>query len=196
MRYEFYILMVLAYLVMIAISAFAGYADGERGNDGAEDIPTWCVFSTLMGMGIAMAITAFPVLARILSDKRLVRTELGAIALSCAATGDVTAWCLLAFVVGVAKSEVGGSLMVAAGTFAFIAGMVLLVRPVLARVVQRWHTERLPRGGVAFVLVLLLLSAITTEAIGIHAIFGAFILGAVIPRDSAVLLPASTRRWM
>ena len=56
MRYEFYILMVLAYLVMIAISAFAGYADGERGNDGSEDIPTWCVFSTLMGMGIAMAI--------------------------------------------------------------------------------------------------------------------------------------------
>jgi Kef-type K+ transport system membrane component KefB len=149
----------------------------------SQDVP---FVSFALFMGIAMAITAFPVLARILSDKRLVRTELGAIALSCAATGDVTAWCLLAFVVGVAKSEVGGSLMVAAGTFAFIAGMVLLVRPVLARVVQRWHTERLPRGGVAFVLVLLLLSAITTEAIGIHAIFGAFILGAVIPRDSAV----------
>jgi Kef-type K+ transport system membrane component KefB len=137
-------------------------------------------------MGVAMAITAFPVLARILSDTRLVRTELGGIALSCAATGDVTAWCLLAFVVGVAKAEIGDGLMVAAGTLAYITVMVLLVRPVLGRVVMRWQMERLPRGAVAFVLVALILSAIATESIGIHAIFGAFVLGAVIPAHSAV----------
>jgi Kef-type K+ transport system membrane component KefB len=137
-------------------------------------------------MGISMAITAFPVLARILSDTRLVRTELGAIALSCAATGDVTAWCLLAFVVGVAKAEIGDGLMVAAGTLAYIAVMLILVKPVMVRVINRWQMDRLPRGAVAFVFVALILSAIATESIGIHAIFGAFVLGAVIPANSTV----------
>ena len=137
-------------------------------------------------IGVAMAITAFPVLARILSDTRLVRTELGGIALSCAATVDVTAWVLLAFVVGVAKAEVGDGLLVAAGTLAYIAVMILIVRPVMRHVVLRWHSERLPRGAVAFVFVSLLLSALATESIGIHAIFGAFVLGAVIPGESAV----------
>jgi Kef-type K+ transport system membrane component KefB len=137
-------------------------------------------------MGVAMAVTAFPVLARILADTRLMRTEIGTIALSCAATADVTAWSLLAFVVGVAKAEVGEGLLVAVGTLAFIAVMVLVVRPLLRRVVTRWQADRLPRGAVAFVLVALLLSALTTEAIGVHAIFGAFILGAVIPAHSAV----------
>jgi len=137
-------------------------------------------------IGVATAITAFPVLARILSDTRLVRTELGSIALSCAATVDVTAWCLLAFVVGVAKAEIGDGLLVAAGTLAYIAFMVLFVRPVLRRIVMRWKAERLPRGAVAFVFVALLLSALATESIGIHAIFGAFVLGAVIPGESAV----------
>jgi Kef-type K+ transport system membrane component KefB len=137
-------------------------------------------------MGVAMAVTAFPVLARILADTRLLRTEIGTIALSCAATADVTAWCLLAFVVGIAKAELGEGLLVAVGTLTFIAVMVLVVRPVLRRIVMSWQMERLPRGAVAFVLVALLLSALTTEAIGVHAIFGAFILGAVIPAHSAV----------
>jgi Kef-type K+ transport system membrane component KefB len=137
-------------------------------------------------MGVAMAVTAFPVLARILADTRLLRTEIGTIALSCAATADVTAWSLLAFVVGVAKAEIGEGILVAVGTLVFIAVMILLVRPVLRRVVMSWPADRLPRGAVAFVLVALILSALTTEAIGVHAIFGAFILGAVIPAQSAV----------
>jgi Kef-type K+ transport system membrane component KefB len=137
-------------------------------------------------MGVAMSITAFPVLARILTDSRMIRTELGVIALSCAATDDVTAWCLLALVVGVAQTRVGAGLVVAVGTLAYLALMVLLARPLLRRIVARWETERLPRGAVAFVFVALLLSALTTEYIGIHAIFGAFLLGVVIPHDSAV----------
>jgi Kef-type K+ transport system membrane component KefB len=137
-------------------------------------------------MGVAMSITAFPVLARILADRGMIQTELGMVAVSCAATDDVTAWCLLAFVVGVAKARAGEGLVVGAATLAYIALMVLLIRPVLRRVVARWETEQLPRTAVAFVFVALLLSALATEYIGIHAIFGAFLLGAVIPPDSAV----------
>lgn len=149
----------------------------------SSDVP----FSSFaLFMGVAMSITAFPVLARILTDRRLNRTELGIIALSCAATDDVTAWCLLAFVVGVAKSQIGEGLVVAAATVAYIVVMVFLVRPLLSRVVRRWEAEELPRSAVAFVFVALLVSAFVTETIGIHAIFGAFLLGAVIPRDSAV----------
>ena len=137
-------------------------------------------------MGVAMSITAFPVLARILTDRHMNRTELGMIALSCAATDDVTAWCLLAFVVGVAKARVGEGLVVVAETLAYIALMILIFRPILRNVVARWNMERLPRSAVAFVFVALLISALATEYIGIHAIFGAFLLGALIPQDSTV----------
>jgi K+:H+ antiporter len=137
-------------------------------------------------MGVAMSITAFPVLARILTDRRMTRSELGVVALSCAAADDVTAWCLLAFVVGVAKARVGWGLLVAGGTLAYIAFMVLLLRPILGRITARWEAEGPPPGKAAFVFVALLVSALTTELIGIHAIFGAFLLGAVIPHDSAV----------
>lgn len=137
-------------------------------------------------MGVAMSITAFPVLARILTDRGMMQTELGILAVSCAATDDVTAWCLLAFVVAVAKSRPDQGFMVVAATLAYIGAMVLLVRPFLRRVIAPWESEHLPRSAVAFVFVALLLSALATEAIGIHAIFGAFLLGAVIPADSGV----------
>jgi Kef-type K+ transport system membrane component KefB len=137
-------------------------------------------------MGVAMSITAFPVLVRILVDRGMIQTELGVIAVSCAATDDVTAWCLLAFVVGVAKTRASEGLVVAAATLVYLSLMVLLVRPILRRVVAQWKTEPLPRSAIAFVFVALLLSAFVTEYIGIHAIFGAFLLGAIIPHDSAV----------
>lgn len=76
--------------------------------------------------------------------------------------------------------------MVAAATLAYIVVMLALVRPLPGRIVAGWDTEVLPRAAVAFVFVALLLSALATEAIGIHAIFGAFLRGAMIPRDSAV----------
>ena len=91
---------------------------------------------------VAMSITAFPVLARILSDRGLTRTELGAIALTCASVDDVTAWCLLAFVVGVVQSSAQSALSVAALTVSFIAFMFVIVRPVAARVVD--SVERNP----------------------------------------------------
>ena len=132
-----------------------------------------------------MSITAFPVLARILTDRRMNHTELGVIALTCAATDDVTAWCLLALVVGVAQAKIGSGLLVAAETLGYILVMVLLVRPILKRIIAS-NSDQLSRNAVAVVFIALLLSALTTEYIGIHAIFGAFLLGAVIPHDSNV----------
>ena len=137
-------------------------------------------------MGVSMSITAFPVLARILTDYRMSRTRLGVLALSCAAIDDVTAWCLLAFVVGIAKAEMGQGLFVAAGAVAFITFMFLLGRPILQWVAVRWDGEAQTRGATTLVFVALLLSSLTAEVIGIHAIFGAFLLGAVIPHDSAL----------
>ncbi len=93
-------------------------------------------------IGVAMSITAFPVLARILSDLRMTHTDLGALALACAAIDDVTAWCLLAFVVGVVNATSGGLLGVALPTLGFIAVMFAVVRPV----VGRWLGRRRPRS--------------------------------------------------
>jgi Kef-type K+ transport system membrane component KefB len=137
-------------------------------------------------MGVAMSITAFPVLARILTDRGMARTSLGVVALSCAATDDVTAWCLLAFVVGVAQAQVGGALLVVGATVAYIALMVLVIGPILRRTVARWDDAPLSRGAAGVMLCALLLSTLTTELIGIHAIFGAFLLGALIPHDSRI----------
>jgi Kef-type K+ transport system membrane component KefB len=144
-------------------------------------------------MGVSMSITAFPVLARILTDYRMSRTKLGVLALSCAAIDDVTAWCLLAFVVGIAKAEMGQGLLVAAGALGFITVMFLLGRLLLQWFAVRWDGGAQTRGAMTLVFVALLLSSLTAEVIGIHAIFGAFLLGAVIPHDSA-LARALTRQ--
>ena len=135
-------------------------------------------------LGVAMAITAFPVLARILGDRGWIRTGPGVTALGAAAVGDVVAWCLLALVVGVAKEQVGDALGVVLWAAMFVAGMILVVRPVVNRYV-RTHGMGAPSPGViAIVLVGVLLAALATEGIGIHAVFGAFLFGALIPHDS------------
>jgi Kef-type K+ transport system membrane component KefB len=135
-------------------------------------------------LGVAMSITAFPVLARILADQGITKTRLGRLALSCAAIDDVTAWCLLAFIVGVVNSTEGSALWPSILTLAFIVFMFVAVRPVAVRLSRRLKGEEPDRQAVALALVAMLCSALTTEAIGVHAIFGAFLLGAVIPHDS------------
>jgi Kef-type K+ transport system membrane component KefB len=144
-------------------------------------------------LGIALSVTAFPVLARILTDRGVSRTDLGVLALGCAAAGDVTAWCLLAFVVGVAQATVGGALAVAALALVYLAFVFALVRPLAHRWAARLREEHIGQGVVAAVLLALLLSALATEAIGIHAVFGAFLLGAVLPHDNP-LARALTRQ--
>ena len=137
-------------------------------------------------LSVAMSVTAFPVLARILTDRQLAKTELGTMALACAATDDVTAWCLLALVVGVAQSQLASAIGVAAMTIAYIVLMFWLVRPIAGRLLARFSGDGLTTGVMAVLLASVLLSAMATEAIGIHAIFGAFLFGAVIPHDSPV----------
>jgi Kef-type K+ transport system membrane component KefB len=137
-------------------------------------------------MGVAMSITAFPVLARILTDRRMESTHLGVVALSCAATDDVTAWCLLAFVVGVARSEIGGAIQTLALALVFIAVMLVVVRPVAAKLIERSERSAAGMPSMVWILAALLVCAAVAEGIGIHAIFGAFLLGAIIPHDSAV----------
>lgn len=135
-------------------------------------------------VGVAMAITAFPVLARILTDRGLARTALGVTALGAAAVGDVTAWCLLALVVGVAKAQVGEALLVILWSALFVVGMLVLVRPLVAAYVRRHGDVPPARGTIAIAIIGVLLAALTTEAIGIHAVFGAFLFGVLIPHDS------------
>ncbi len=109
-----------------------------------EDVP---FTSFALFMGVAMSITAFPVLARILTDRGLSRSELGVIALTCAAADDVTAWCLLAFVVGVVQSQVGSALLVAVFTLGFIALMFLAIRPTVASLRASTGRRRLTGAG-------------------------------------------------
>jgi Kef-type K+ transport system membrane component KefB len=133
-----------------------------------------------------MSVTAFPVLARILKDRQMTQTELGAVALACAAADDVTAWCLLAFVVGVTQAEIESAALVTVLTLAFIAAMFFVVRPIVARLVARSRDAEPTLDRLAVALVGLLVSALITEHIGVHAIFGAFLFGAIIPHDSRV----------
>jgi Kef-type K+ transport system membrane component KefB len=135
-------------------------------------------------MGVAMAITAFPVLARILADTGLTRTDLGRLAVTCAAVGDVTAWCLLAFVVGVVQSREGSAIFPSVMTVGYIALMFIVIRPAVLRWCKRLESRAIDRDTIAAVIVAALVSALITEWIGIHAIFGAFLMGAVIPHDS------------
>jgi Kef-type K+ transport system membrane component KefB len=139
-------------------------------------------------MGVAMSITAFPVLARILTDRRMENTELGVVALSCAAADDVTAWCLLAFVVGVAQAKLGGAVLTVILAVIYIGLMIAVIRPLANRYLGHQAEKQPPRRMAVWVLVALLLSALAAEWIGIHAIFGAFLLGAIIPHDADVAL--------
>jgi Kef-type K+ transport system membrane component KefB len=136
-------------------------------------------------MGIAMSITAFPVLARILTDRQMEKTPLGVVALSCAAIDDVTAWCLLAFVVGIAQQKMTGAVHTIIYAILYIVIMLVVVRPLAIRFLGK-NSDAPQKRMAVWVLVGLLFSAMTAEWIGIHAIFGAFLLGAIIPHDSDV----------
>jgi Kef-type K+ transport system membrane component KefB len=137
-------------------------------------------------MGIALSVTAFPVLARILTDRGIAQTPLGVLALSCAAVDDVTAWCFLAFVAGVVKAEATGALNVILLSLAYVAVMLFVVRPLAGQLIARSSRSGLSPTAIAITFAALLLSALTTELIGIHAVFGSFLLGVVIPHDSRI----------
>ena len=136
-------------------------------------------------MGISMSITAFPVLVRILKDRNLFSTPLGTTATACAAVDDVTAWTILAFVVAIARAtSVDAAVFSFALVIFFVGVMLTLIRPGLRRWLGMEALERPEpnKPTLAIVLTVVLASAFCTELIGIHALFGAFLAGVIMPR--------------
>jgi Kef-type K+ transport system membrane component KefB len=155
----------------------------ELGPEGSDFLP-YALF-----LGASMSITAFPVLARILTERGLHRTRLGATVITCAAIDDVTAWCVLAVVVAVATADgLGSAFTTIALALVFIAFMLALVRPAMRRLAS-YHEEtgRIGSTLLALLFVGVLVSALATDQIGIHAIFGAFLFGAVMPKRAELV---------
>ena len=142
-------------------------------------------FSFALFMGIAMSVTAFPVLARIMRDRGLIGTKLGMLAITCAASDDVTAWCLLALLIAFIKSGSGASGLFTIGLVLFYAGIMLVpVRLLLKRILNHYQKQKIGYNTlVAVMFTMLLFSAYCTEVIGIHALFGAFLAGVVMPKN-------------
>lgn len=151
--------------------------------------------SVALFMGAAMSITAFPVLARILSERNLHKTNIGAISITCAAIDDVTAWCMLAFVVGIARATGFVPALTTAGlAVVYVLGMFFMVRPFVAKLERVFEREgRLSQGVMAIIMLLALGSACLTEAIGIHALFGAFLMGAIMPKETRFVRAVSEK---
>ncbi|MDB5048687.1 MAG: sodium:proton symporter [Fibrobacteres bacterium] len=168
--------------MIAALLLFRDYAPAD------VKFPAFALF-----MGIAMSITAFPVLARIIEERGLSSTSLGTTAMASAAVDDVTAWTLLALVIAVARAQSPFSaLPIAAMALAFTLAMVFLMRPLAAR----WMARGLDpqgdpagqgpgRGLASLVLICVFLSSVATEAIGIHSLFGAFLAGTIMPPAKA-----------
>ena len=135
-------------------------------------------------MGIAMSITAFPVLARIIKERNITHTRLGTIAITCAAADDITAWCILAFVIAIVKAgSIGASAYTIILAIAYVGIMLYIVKPLLKKVVQQKNPDNsIKRSSIALMFTILLLSAFGSEMIGIHALFGAFMAGIVMPQ--------------
>jgi Kef-type K+ transport system membrane component KefB len=134
-------------------------------------------------IGVAMSITAFPVLARIVEERGLYGTYLGSTAIACAAVDDVTAWCILAVVVAIVKADgLSGSLLTIFLSLLFVGAMLFLLKPRAERLVAaRMRNGVGGKGAAVLVLSFMFASALFTEVIGIHALFGAFLAGVVVP---------------
>lgn len=134
-------------------------------------------------LGIAMSITAFPVLARIVQERGLHKTRIGTVVITCAAADDVTAWSLLAAVIAIVKAGTINSALYTIGlAVLYVVVMIRVVRPFLVRVGNLHNTpQTMSKPVVAIFFLVLLLSAYATEIIGIHALFGSFMAGAIMP---------------
>ncbi len=134
-------------------------------------------------MGIAMSITAFPVLARIVQERGIHKTRLGAIVITCAAADDITAWCLLAVVIAIVKAgDFVGSIYVISLALLYVLAMIYMVKPFLKRIGDLYaEKESIGKPVMAIFFLLLILSSYATEVIGIHALFGAFMMGSIMP---------------
>lgn len=149
--------------------------------------PTGVAFlSFALFLGIAMSITAFPVLARIVQERGIHKTKLGTIVITCAAADDITAWCILATVIAIVKAgSFVSSLYIIGLAVLYVFLMLKIVKPFLERVGELKNSRQsLSKPVVAIFLLTLIISAYTTEIIGIHALFGAFMTGAIMPDNA------------
>ena len=167
---------VISYLSGVVLSAFLY----ERFAP-----PTVPFLSFALFMGIAMSIAAFPVLARIAQERGITRTRLGGLAIACAAIDDITAWCLLAVVIAIVKAgSIVSSVWTIALALTYVGTMIFLVRPFLKKMGEVYaDRESLSKPVVAVFFLIMLLSAYATEVIGIHALFGAFLAGVIMPAN-------------
>jgi K+:H+ antiporter len=136
-------------------------------------------------IGISVSITAFPVLARIVQERQLTKTRIGAIAITCAAVDDITAWCILAAVIAIVKAgSVVSAIYTVLMAVAFVLLMLKVIRPFLKRIGDIYsHQDTLSKPVVAIFFATLLSSAYLSEIIGIHALFGAFLAGVIMPQN-------------
>jgi Kef-type K+ transport system membrane component KefB len=136
-------------------------------------------------MGAAMSVTAFPVLARILSERNLLGTRLGVLTITCAAVDDVTAWCMLAAILGIVRAELNqlALWMVLAGLAAYFGFMLLVLRPAVRSFAARYEAACASDNGLAALLLCMLASSWATEWLGLHALFGAFFAGVMMPKE-------------
>ena len=134
-------------------------------------------------MGIALSITAFPVLARIVQERGIHKTKLGAIVITCAAADDITAWCILAVVIAIVKAGTFvSSLYIISLAIIYVMVMIFIVKPFLKRIGDLYGSkESIGKPVVAIFFLVLIMSSYATEVIGIHALFGAFMAGAIMP---------------
>ena len=150
-------------------------------NDFVEDKIPFISFALFMG--ISMSITAFPVLARIVQERGMTKSSLGKIVITCAAIDDITAWCVLATVITIVKSNsYSGSIFVIIISICYIVLMFKCVKPLLKKMTDRLSSKKMmSRSMLILYFIVLFISAYTTELIGIHALFGAFLAGVIMP---------------
>jgi K+:H+ antiporter len=137
-------------------------------------------------MGAAMSVTAFPVLARILSERNLLQSRLGTVGIACAAVDDVTGWCILAYIVLLIRATgTQASIWFTVGAvLAFALIMIFGVQPLLGRFETLYRRKgELSENALALMILLALISALCTEGLGIHLLFGSFLMGAIMPKE-------------
>ena len=169
---------IVAPFVLGALLALFLY---PRLSDDSVPFPGFALF-----MGAAMSITAFPVLARILTDRDMLGSRLGTLAIACAAVDDITGWCILAYIVVQIRTQAGSNSlwMTIAGTVSFGLLMIYVVKPQVRRFYTTYERlGQLSEGALALLVLFVLVSALITEWLGIHLLFGAFLAGVIMPKE-------------
>lgn len=163
-----------------ALAALLAIALLRQGGYFGPDVDAW---QAVLYLGAAMAVTAFPVLARIIQERGIAGTRIGTLALGAGASDDVAAWCLLAAVLASFNDDPTLVLQAFGGGVLYVLVVFLAFRPLFSRVGDRIERRGYLDGGtLAFVLLAVAACAWFTERIGIHAVFGAFVFGAAMPR--------------